>query len=308
MSAIGMKRGLLLCALLVTLVASLAGPAGAADAAPASAERLLTLDQQILAGLNESRAQHGLRPLVMSSDLEAAAVSHSRAMLQDGFFAHDAPGGASFVARVRSFYRYAEYNSWSVGENLLYSNGKVTADGAIAAWLASPGHRENMLMPKWREVGIGSLRASSAGGLFGGEATWVVTMDFGTRSGKVERKATPTKVKKSFRAISARAKKSRVAARMHKAKRAKQTTRATGGAKPKKTPFGSKAIDHFLPQPSHGSDDESDDTADTTDFADEEQSTDAGPDEGEHLAPNDESDDDVAAGDGIDELAFRSAW
>ena len=51
--------------------------------------------------------------------------------------------------------------------------------------MASPAHRENMLTPEWREVGIGSLRARSAGGIFAGEATWVITMDFGARSGKV---------------------------------------------------------------------------------------------------------------------------
>ncbi len=221
-----MKRALVLCALLVTLGASLAGPASAANAAPTSTERLLTLDQQILAGLNESRAKHGLRPLVMSSKLQEAAVFHSRAMLQGGFFAHDTPGGASFAARVRGFYRSAGYNSWSVGENLLYSTEAVTANTAIAAWLASPGHRENMLMPEWREVGIGSLRANAASGLFGGEATWVVTMDFGTRSGKIETKAVPTKVKNSSKATpGAKVKKNRSAAKNRTAKSAKHWRR-----------------------------------------------------------------------------------
>jgi uncharacterized protein YkwD len=181
-----MKRALVVCALLVGLGVSLAGPASAADAAPASAERLRALDQQILTGLNESRARHRLRPLVISSDLRYAAVSHSRAMLQVGFFAHDAPGGPSFAARMRNFYRSDGYTRWQVGENLLYGTAKVTADGAVAAWLASPAHRANLLRPEWREVGIASLRASAAGGIFGGKATWVVTMDFGARSGTIE--------------------------------------------------------------------------------------------------------------------------
>ena len=195
-----MKRALVLCALLVTLGISLAGTASAADAAPASAERLLALDQLILTGLNECRAKHGLRPLVMSRDLRDAAVSHSRAMLQRGFFAHDAPGGPSFAARVRSFYRSAGYTNWRAGENLLYDKKVVTADDAIAAWLASPAHRENLLTPEWREVGIGSLRATVAGGIFGGEATWVVTMDFGARSGTIgKKKAVPPKANTSLR-------------------------------------------------------------------------------------------------------------
>jgi uncharacterized protein YkwD len=282
-----MKRTLVLCALLVTLGASLVGPA---NAAPASAKRLPTLDQQILAGLNETRAKHGLRPLVMSRKLQDAAVSHSKAMLEGGFFAHDAPGGATFVSRLRSFYGSSGYDSWSVGENLLYNTQEVTANVAIAAWLASPGHRENILTPKWREVGIGSLRASSAGGLFGGQATWVVTTDFGARSGKSAKSA-------------ANAVKRKTAVSRHKVKPVKSTTKATRGAKAKKTPARPSTVDRFLPLPSHGSEYASDDSADT---ADDDRAADAGADEG--VAQDDESDDDGSDGDGIDELAVRSGW
>ena len=89
------------------------------------------------------------------------------------------------MTRLKGFYRRAGFDTWAVGENLFYSTGDDHADAVIAAWLASPGHRENMLAPSWREVGIGSLRARAAGGLFGGNPTWVITVDFGARSGKV---------------------------------------------------------------------------------------------------------------------------
>ena len=49
--------------------------------------------------------------------------------------------------------------------------------------MGSPAHRKNMLDPNWREVGIASMHTSSAGGIFGGGPTWVVTMDFGVRPG-----------------------------------------------------------------------------------------------------------------------------
>ena len=67
----------------------------------------------------------------------------------------------------------------------------MDADEAIQAWLDSPPHRENMLDPTWREVGIGSLHAASAGGTFGGGPTWVITMDFGARTGGHGREAAP---------------------------------------------------------------------------------------------------------------------
>ena len=177
------KRALILCVLLLAATGVIAGPAGAGGTAPASTERLRALDREILVRLNETRAGHGLRPLVLSGGLQDAAVSHSRAMLEGGFFAHESKDGSSFVARVKRHYRASGYTSWSAGENLLYSTTAVDAAAAIEAWLGSPAHRENMLTPQWREVGIGSVHAASAGGAFGGESTWVITMDFGIRTG-----------------------------------------------------------------------------------------------------------------------------
>ena len=235
-----MKRGIVLFSLVLALGSSLVGSAAAADAAPAATERLQALDQQILAGLNASRAAHGLSPLVMSDDLQEAAVTHSRAMLEQGFFAHDSPGGAPFVARVRSFYRSAGYNNWSVGENLLYNTEEVTAEIAIAAWLASPAHRENMLTPEWREVGIGSLHAGAAPGLFGGEQTWVITMDFGARSGKVTQQKSTAKP---------------VAKGKGKPARVRKNTQA------KKNGKTAKGINRVLPTPAHSSGGEDENSA-----------------------------------------------
>jgi uncharacterized protein YkwD len=99
-------------------------------------------------------------------------------------FQHDSPNGTPFVQRLKRFYSPAGYATWTAGENLLYSTADVDADTAIQAWLDSPPHRENMLSRVWREVGIGSIHASAAVGTFGGEPTWVITMDFGARIGK----------------------------------------------------------------------------------------------------------------------------
>jgi len=178
-----MKRATALFALLLAVTGLIAGHVSAADTAPAATERLQALDQQILNRLNTTRVAHGLRPLSLSHDLQRAAAVHSRSMLDGGFFEHNSPDGSPFVARLKRFYHVAGYSGWSVGENLLFSSAKIDAPAAIEAWLDSPAHRKNMLNTDWREVGIGSLRASAAGGTFGGEPAWVITMDFGTRSG-----------------------------------------------------------------------------------------------------------------------------
>ncbi len=179
-----MKRVLTLIALLLTVTGIVAGPATAADAAPGTiVVRLQAFDHELLVRLNATRVSRGLRPLVLSNQLQEAAVSHSRSMLEGGFFAHESRDGSSFTMRIKRYYRPSGFHTWSAGENLLCNTARLDAGTAIEAWLDSPAHRDNMLDPGWREVGIGSLHASSAGGTFGGGPVWVVTMDFGARTG-----------------------------------------------------------------------------------------------------------------------------
>lgn len=178
-----MKRVLALTCLTAALSVS-AGAGAAAGAASTPTERLGQLDQQVLTEVNRTRVAHGLQRLVVSSGLQRAAEAHSRQMLDRGFFAHDTPGGLPFGKRVRIYYPSDGFTTWSAGENLLYSTAGITAAAAVKAWLRSPEHRENMLSPNWREVGVASLRARVAGGAFGGGSTVVVTMEFGARSGK----------------------------------------------------------------------------------------------------------------------------
>ena len=225
MSVSEMKRVAVLLGLVLALTGAFAGTARAADATPASIERMQDLDAAILIQLNAARAAHGLRPLVVSDQLETAAVAHSREMLEGGFFAHDSPGGATFVQRLKHYYTASGYSSWSAGENLIYNTAAMDAGEAIQVWLDSPPHRENMLDPTWREVGIGSLHAASAGGTFGGAPTWVITMDFGVRTGN----AGPAKPAATVKTVAAHP------TAAHKAK-AKHAPKGKGKAKPQPAP------------------------------------------------------------------------
>jgi uncharacterized protein YkwD len=159
---------------LVTLLTVLAVAGGAAAGSNAAGEGagLPELEAAILGELNAVRAERGLRPLLSSRGLQAAARSHSRAMLETGAFRHESADGTAFSDRIRRFYPSRGFRSWSVGENLLYSSGEPPAREAVAAWLDSPSHRRNMLSPSWREAGVGiSLGAGAS----------FVTVDFGTR-------------------------------------------------------------------------------------------------------------------------------
>jgi uncharacterized protein YkwD len=195
-----MKRAIVTLVALVALAGAVVGQAGAANAAPASTERLQSLDQALLDSVNSVRTANGLRRLTLDPGLVDAAVDHSRSMLESGYFEHESADGSSFVARVKRYYSPVGYASWSAGENLLYSTEAVDAKIAMEAWLASPGHRENLLDPDWRDIGIGSLHAASAGGTFGGDPVWIITMDFGARFG------TPGKIPATTRDVKTKTK------------------------------------------------------------------------------------------------------
>ena len=51
----------------------------------------------------------------------------------------------------------------------------------MKAWMASPGHRENILAEDWREIGCASVRDDSAPGVYGGRKVVLITCDFGVR-------------------------------------------------------------------------------------------------------------------------------
>jgi uncharacterized protein YkwD len=144
-----------------------------------SISTLGALDLSVVAQLNQIRVAAGLTPLQTSPELTAAATQHSTEMVTDGYFAHNSRSGSVFWKRLLRYYPLVGSHSWSVGENLLWTSGSLTASQAMALWMASPEHRANVLSPLWRQIGISSLGRSAAPGAFGGRTVIVITADFG---------------------------------------------------------------------------------------------------------------------------------
>ena len=141
---------------------------------------LRTLELDIAARINAQRGARGLRPLRISHGLDAAAAYHSREMGLQGFFQHESVNGAPFWKRIERFYPMGR-GAWSVGENIFYETPDTSAASAVGGWMASPPHRQNMLAPEWREIGIGAVHVADAKGAFGGHSVTIVTADFGAR-------------------------------------------------------------------------------------------------------------------------------
>jgi uncharacterized protein YkwD/uncharacterized membrane protein required for colicin V production len=109
--------------------------------------------------VNRERERQGLEPLVMDQRLREVARRHSRDMLERGYFGHITPEGSEPFQRIRKGgVRYG-----AAGENLAFA---PTVEIAHTGLMESPGHRANILQPRFRRVGIGALRAPPYGIMF----------------------------------------------------------------------------------------------------------------------------------------------
>ena len=120
------------------LLGVFAAGAGAASKPVRTLAAADQLESQVLVELNTIRRQHRLTPLRLSRPLSTAADAHSRAMGTFGFFDHDSRDGSEFWQRVQRFYGPDGYKSWSVGENLLWSSGTLSAPAALKLWMGAP--------------------------------------------------------------------------------------------------------------------------------------------------------------------------
>jgi uncharacterized protein YkwD len=118
--------------------------------APAQASRVLQL-------VNEARARGALcgnrpfapvGPVRLSGTLAEVAYGHASDMAQHNYFEHEDLSGRSPADRVRS----VGYKEKLVGENIAY--GPQSADEVVKGWLDSPGHCENIMDPRFAEMGI----------------------------------------------------------------------------------------------------------------------------------------------------------
>ena len=99
--------------------------------------------------LNTIRRNHNLPLLKVNVALNNVAQEHADDMYERGYFSHSNLSGQNSIDRLRakniSFQRAAE--------NI--AKGQKTNRSVLTAWMNSPGHRKNILNPKYLKFGIG---------------------------------------------------------------------------------------------------------------------------------------------------------
>ena len=151
----------------------LAGAGGAFSMMPQSGPSLSPeqrLLRQVALLTNNERTSRGLPPLKLQENLSAAASWMAQDMAARSYFAHTDHEGRSIDPRLPAF-GYGGYSF--IGENI--AAGQESPESAVADWMRSPNHRENLLSPDYSEIGIGyANRPDSPYGSY-----WV--QDFGSR-------------------------------------------------------------------------------------------------------------------------------
>ena len=87
-------------------------------------------------------------PLVSSGALANVAFGHADDMAEHDYFEHSDLNGHSPADRVRA----VGYREKVVGENIAY--GPKSVEEVVQGWLDSPGHCENIMDPRFAEMGI----------------------------------------------------------------------------------------------------------------------------------------------------------
>lgn len=149
-----------------------AGTAAAATVGSADEVALLAL-------ANEARADAGVLPLVWNDGLGEAARVHSSDMAASGCFQHDSCNGLNWAKRIGKYYPWL-----ALGENI--AMGLDDPRSLHEGWMASSGHRANILGTSFSEFGAGIVLGQTSVGKLA-----YATEDFGSR-GMLPTSAIPT--------------------------------------------------------------------------------------------------------------------
>ncbi|MER5433482.1 CAP domain-containing protein [Streptomyces sp. NPDC002588] len=143
--------------------ASPAPAAASPGATSASAAPSSGAVARVVALVNSERSKAGCSPVTLNAKLSKAAQEHSTDMAAHKTMSHTGSDGSDPGERItRAGYDWSAY-----GENVAY--GYSTPEQVMAGWMASPGHKRNILTCSFKDIGVGLAQPGNY---------W--TQDFGT--------------------------------------------------------------------------------------------------------------------------------
>jgi len=104
---------------------------------------------ELMALTNQARQDEGLGDLRFSYQLGQAAQGYAEDLATQNFFSHTGKDGSTLRSRIDA----TGYDYAAAGENL--AAGQTAASSVFQGWMASDGHRANILQKDFTEVGFG---------------------------------------------------------------------------------------------------------------------------------------------------------
>ena len=163
------------------ITSAMAAPACAGAGLRPSGGNLAAVDAATLCLINQVRAAHHVRPVRANRELGRVASDQVGVMLRMNYFADVRPTGQTPLSLVAATRYPARSARVSVGQNIAWGTGRyATPAMVVAAWMASPPHREIMLDGEYRDAGVAATPATpSVIGQGRGGATYAIL--FGVR-------------------------------------------------------------------------------------------------------------------------------
>ncbi|ACS99739.1 CAP domain-containing protein [Paenibacillus sp. JDR-2] len=107
------------------------------------------VEDEVFALVNQAREAAGLQPLSRLEVLFEAAEAKAQDMRDNTYFDHLSPTYGTPGQMLTQF--GVEWTAY--GENI--AAGQRTPAAVMEAWMNSPGHRANILSPKFTQMGVG---------------------------------------------------------------------------------------------------------------------------------------------------------
>ena len=107
-------------------------------------------EYEVLSLVNQERVRNGLGKLTWGDTCADAAETRAEELVQ--LYAHTRPDGSSWDTACDA---PDSSKSYTEGENLVVGNSAVSPETAVAAWMNSEKHRENILNPNFTKLSVG---------------------------------------------------------------------------------------------------------------------------------------------------------
>ena len=109
---------------------------------------------EVLRLVNEARISEGLSPLSACAGLQEASHIRAADLVTEYRSDHTRPDGSDCFTVLGPL----GLASWAAGENI--AAGYQTPEAVMAAWMASPGHRSNILDEDFNHLGVGAAEGN----------------------------------------------------------------------------------------------------------------------------------------------------